>query len=224
MKVKCLILDHDDTLVKSTPEIHYPSFVEIMKRFCPDRPLPSLEEFMEFCSEPGYFDYCVKTLRFTPEVYREQDEMWHAYVETHIPDVYEGFPELLRDFTAQGGTVCVCSHSETRIILRDYEANGLPRPTLVFAAELGEQYRKPNPWPIEEIERRLGFARDEMAMVDDLMTGIRMAKNCGVCAVAAGWGHISPKIRQRVAESCDVYCSTVAELRAFLFEEENSAC
>ncbi|HOK48860.1 MAG TPA: hydrolase, partial [Sedimentibacter sp.] len=30
MKYKCLVLDHDDTAVKSTPDIHYPSFVKAL--------------------------------------------------------------------------------------------------------------------------------------------------------------------------------------------------
>jgi hypothetical protein len=38
MRYPCLVLDHDDTLVRSTPEIHYPSFVEALRvsgRKCP---------------------------------------------------------------------------------------------------------------------------------------------------------------------------------------------
>ena len=31
MKYKCLVLDHDDTVVDSTAEIHFPAFVEYLK-------------------------------------------------------------------------------------------------------------------------------------------------------------------------------------------------
>ena len=31
MKYKCLVLDHDDTVVDSTAEIHFPSFIEYLK-------------------------------------------------------------------------------------------------------------------------------------------------------------------------------------------------
>ena len=30
-RIKCLALDHDDTVVMSSPDIHYPSFVEAMR-------------------------------------------------------------------------------------------------------------------------------------------------------------------------------------------------
>ena len=36
LRYKCLVLDHDDTAVQSTPEIHYPAFcetVETLRRF-----------------------------------------------------------------------------------------------------------------------------------------------------------------------------------------------
>ena len=36
MKYKCLILDHDDTVVMSTPSIHYPSFIEAIKVLRPN--------------------------------------------------------------------------------------------------------------------------------------------------------------------------------------------
>ena len=194
MKYRCLVLDHDDTVVKSTPEIHYPSFVEIMRALRSEEPIPTLQEFMEFCSEPGYFAHCRDVIRFTPQESVVQDQMWHDYVASHIPD--------------------------EKIVLRDYEAQNLPRPALVFGAELGEDRRKPNPWPLFEIRRRLKIPFEETAMVDDLMTGLSMAKNCGVMAVAAGWSHISPKIADRVRRSCDVYCKTVEELRTLLLKEK----
>ena len=35
-RIKCLALDHDDTVVMSSPEIHYPSFVEAMRLLRPE--------------------------------------------------------------------------------------------------------------------------------------------------------------------------------------------
>ena len=31
MRYKCLVLDHDDTVVDSTASIHYPAFLEALK-------------------------------------------------------------------------------------------------------------------------------------------------------------------------------------------------
>ena len=35
MKYKCLVLDHDDTVVNSSYTIHYPSFIEYLKDYRP---------------------------------------------------------------------------------------------------------------------------------------------------------------------------------------------
>lgn len=58
MKYRCLVLDHDDTVVKSTPDIHYPSFVEALKLLRPDMETLSLEEFVSYCFNPGFSELC----------------------------------------------------------------------------------------------------------------------------------------------------------------------
>ena len=37
MKFQCLILDHDDTAVDSTREIHYPAHLEVMQTLRPEQ-------------------------------------------------------------------------------------------------------------------------------------------------------------------------------------------
>ena len=36
MKYKCLVLDHDDTVVDSTATIHFPSFVKYLEDYRPE--------------------------------------------------------------------------------------------------------------------------------------------------------------------------------------------
>lgn len=54
MRYKCLVLDHDDTAVKSTPELHYPSFRLIMEELRPDAREYDLAEFTRKCYDPGF--------------------------------------------------------------------------------------------------------------------------------------------------------------------------
>jgi len=35
MKYRCLVLDHDDTVVSSTATIHYPCFIEYLEKYYP---------------------------------------------------------------------------------------------------------------------------------------------------------------------------------------------
>ena len=44
MKYKCLVFDHDDTIVNSTATVHYPCFQQYLDQFFPGKKL-SLSEY-----------------------------------------------------------------------------------------------------------------------------------------------------------------------------------
>lgn len=120
LKYKCLILDHDDTGVKSTPGIHFPSFAEALKDLRPnDKPI-SFEDFVRYCYHPGFAALCRDIIKFTDEEQNHQQMVWKKYTESTVPDFYELFAETVQEFKKQGGIVTVVSHSETSRIERDY--------------------------------------------------------------------------------------------------------
>lgn len=45
MRFRCLLLDHDDTTVRGTEEVHYPAHVESLRQLRPDLEPCSLEEW-----------------------------------------------------------------------------------------------------------------------------------------------------------------------------------
>ncbi|WP_270639437.1 hypothetical protein [Longibaculum muris] len=66
MKYKCLVLDHDDTIVNSTATIHYPAFIESLKILRPHLTL-TLEEYFYYNFEPGFSAFCHDVLHLTQE-------------------------------------------------------------------------------------------------------------------------------------------------------------
>ena len=64
MKYKALVLDHDDTSVKSTPEIHYPAFLKTLERLRPGEKL-SLEDFIGYNFGIGFLAMCNDVYHFT---------------------------------------------------------------------------------------------------------------------------------------------------------------
>ena len=162
----------------------------------------------------------------SPEGYRkalrlmQQAEKFHRPIITLIDTsgAYPGMNELMRRHKAEGGYICVVSHSFDENIRRDYAENGLPEPYLVFGWEQPPERRKPNPWPLEEIMRRLGLAPTELLMIDDLKPGFDMAHSCGVDFAAAGWAYDVPKIEDFMRRNSDFYFKTVQELADFLGE------
>ncbi|MDO4565764.1 MAG: HAD hydrolase-like protein [Oscillospiraceae bacterium] len=216
LKYRLLIFDHDDTAVKSTPEINYPSFLETLSVLRPGLRL-SLEEFLRRCCDKGFHRYCTEELGFDEREMDFEYEMWKKYSGSRVPAFHEGVPEVLAAFKKAGGLVCVVSHSSAANIRRDYAA-GCPSalPDLVFGWEEGEGRRKPEPWPVLEALRRFGLAREDAVIVDDMLPGLEMAQACSVDFACAGWSHPAP-LERAMRESCELYLEGAGDLRELLF-------
>lgn len=217
MKYKCLVLDHDDTVVNSTSQIHYPSFMSVLSKIRPDTRI-TLDEFFLENFDPGFLALCNDRLCFTDDERDYQTACWKEYVQTHIPTTFAGMNRVIQRFHDNGGLICVVSHSFKDNIIRDYRENGLPTPDMVFGWELPVEMRKPSPYPLEEIMLQFKLDASELLVLDDLKPGADMAKSCGVDFAAAGWAHSIPKIDDYMKRNCRFYFSTVDELECFLLD------
>ncbi len=213
MKYKCLILDHDDTVTISTPNIHYPSFVQALKILRPNTKIITLEEFISSCFNPGFSELCKDILKFNKEEQAYQYKIWSSYTKSKIPDFYPGFPELIKEFKNLGGVICVASHSESEQIQRDYKINCGILPDKIFGWDLEDYKRKPNPYPIREAMKTFNLNKEDILVVDDLKPGLDMARTCNVDFDSAGWSHIIPEIIDFMKENSNYYLSSVDELR-----------
>lgn len=215
MKYKCLILDHDDTVVNSTATIHYPAFLEALKLLRPGVTI-SLDDYFRENFDPGFVSYCVDKLGMTDEEMEREVECWKNYVSKHTAKAYDGIREIIERQKAEGGIVCVVSHSYDFNIRRDYEANQLPMPDMIFGWEYPPQQRKPDTYALRVIAQQYGLRSEEMVMVDDSKPGYDMAKAYGVPFVGAGWATDIPEIRDFMRKNSDVYFTRVEELAAYL--------
>ena len=109
MKYKCLVFDHDDTVVNSTATIHHPCFVEYLKAFYPGQTI-SLEDYFLLNFEPGFIPMCRERYGMTDEDLAFEARYWQDYVKNHIPAVYPGIRAIMEKQKAEGGLVCVVSH------------------------------------------------------------------------------------------------------------------
>ncbi len=216
MRLKCLVLDHDDTVVASTAAIHFPSFQAYLDRVRPGTRY-TLEEYIRKNFDPGILAFFTGELGFTQQEIDDEVLFWQEYVKTRIPESFPGVRELLERWRAGGGTIAVVSHSMRRTIERDYRHNGLPQPDYIYGWELPQEQRKPNPYPLEDLMEKTGFLPQELLVVDDLKPGYDMAKRCGVPFAAAGWAYDVPEVAQFMRRNCDLYCRSVQELSDYLF-------
>lgn len=217
MRYKCLILDHDDTVVMSTPDIHYPSFVEVQKLLRPDMKPLSLEEFVSYCFNPGFAELCRDIMKFSEEEQEYQYKAWKDSANSKIPGFYAGFPELIIRYKEAGGILAVVSHSEKELIIRDYMLNCRLEPDLIFGWDQEEHKRKPSPYPVLEVMKSFELKSNEILVVDDLKPGLDMARSCNVEFAGAGWSHLIPEIKEYMKLNSDYYFSTVEDFREFIF-------
>ena len=216
LNYRCLVLDHDDTVVRSEETVNYPSFLEALKVLRPGRTI-TREEFTRWCFSPGFSALCSDYIGLTPEEIDVQYDMWRSYVATHIPPPYDGLRPILTRWKQEGGLLCVSSHSARENNLRDYRLHFGLEPDQIFDWDLGEDRRKPSPYALQEIMRLYDLRPDELLMVDDLKPGYDMAHACGVPFACAGWSHDDPEIRAFLRRFSDFYLETVQELEPLLF-------
>ena len=218
MKYKCLVLDHDDTVVSSTAEIHFPCFVEYLKMTRPEIASSwTLEEYLIKNFHPGITSILRDELGMDENEMKREIDYWASYVENHIPTAYNGIGEIIKEFRARGGIVAVDSHSLLKYIERDYRHNALPTPDVIYAWDLPEEQRKPSPYTLFDLMNRFSLSPSEVLVVDDLKPGYDMARGAGVDFAAAGWAYDVPEIEGFMRENCAYYLKSVDELRKILF-------
>ncbi len=219
MKYKCLVFDHDDTVVNSTATIHYPCFVEFLGIYYPELAENyTLESYLVKNFHPGVTSLFRDEIGMTEEEFLFEQKYWENYVKNHIPASYGGIGDIMRKFRDTGGIIAVDSHSLTSYIERDFRANGLPQPDIIYGWDIPKEMRKPAPDTIFALMKRYSLLPSEILVVDDLKPGFDMARAAGVDFAAAGWAYDVPEIRSFMKKNCDFYLENVDALEKLLFD------
>lgn len=217
MKYKCLVLDHDDTVVDSSESIHYPSFIEYLKIYYPEKvDNYTFESYIIKNFHPGIVELFMGEIGMNEEELKKEEEFWREFVRDHVPHAYPGIGEIIADFKAQGGIVAVDSHSLTEYIERDYRANALPSPDVIYGWDIPKEDRKPSPATVLQLMEKYSLQPSEVLVVDDLKPGYDMARGAGVDFAAAGWAYNVPEIESFMRLNCDYYLESVDDLRRLL--------
>ncbi len=218
LRYRCLIIDHDDTVVDSSASVHFPAYLEMMRQLRPATRPVDLDGWFLKNFHPGIVAYLTEELGLTAEEMEIEYRLWRSHVLSRRPHFYPGVIDLLAEFSNYGGKIAVVSHSERDIIERDYRETGgdVVRPDIIFGWEMEEGRRKPDPWPVLEAMRLLSLPPREVLVVDDLKPAVLMAREAGVDIAGVGWAHQIPEIIDYMKSNCDYYCRTVDDLEELL--------
>lgn len=220
LKYPCLVLDHDDTVVQSEATINYPFFCYILDQFRPGTTI-TLEEYVHGCCHLGFSDMCRKWYGFSEQELVDEYLGWQEYIKEHIPDPFPGIDAIIRQHKAEGGLVCVVSHSCIQNITRDYNTHFGLLPDAIYGWDLPEDKRKPSPYPLEDIMARYHLRPEQLLVVDDMKPAWEMANAAGVPIAFAAWGRQDyPEISAEMERLCNFSFHSTKELEDFLFTED----
>ena len=83
MRYKCLVFDHDDTVVNSTATIHHPCFEQYLRLRYPGRHC-TLEEYFLKNFDPGFLQMCQGEYGMDDAALADETQFWQQYVAQHI--------------------------------------------------------------------------------------------------------------------------------------------
>lgn len=218
LKYRCLVLDHDDTVVQSMKTLSYPFWCMELEIFRPGV-TQSLEDYILECHNRGFAGLCRDCFHFTDEELKKEHGMWMEYIMTHTPDPYPGMDAVIHRQKAVGGLVCVVSHSHKDNIIRDYSTHFNILPDAIYGWELPAEQRKPHPYPLLDIMERYNLKPEEILVVDDMKLACQMATPLGIQVAYSGWNGLGiPEVESEMQQLCDFSFDTTEKLYKFLFD------
>ena len=220
LKYRCLVLDHDDTVVQTLKTLSYPFFCLELEQFRPGTTI-TISEYVTQCHNLGFADMCRACFRFTDEELAVEHQQWMDYIMQNIPDIFPGIDRVIHRQKEEGGILCVISHSNSDNILRDYRVHFGLEPDAVYGWDMLPHQRKPHSWPLMDVMKRYNLRPEEVLVVDDMQLACQMADPLGVKVAFAGWDDMGvPELRQEMKQRCAYAFYSPAELEKFLFDED----
>lgn len=217
LKYKCLIFDYDDTLVRSTSEIHYPAFLYTIEKMRPGRTL-TLDEYNEYDFKIGFIRMYKEVFGFSDEEVEIEEQMWRDFAKDKSPDMFDGLDRIIRKQKEEGGLVCVMSHNLKEVIKATFDRYNLPTPDVIYGWD-EKEFVKPKPNGVYDLMKRFNLEKSDIILVDDLRPGYLMAKETEITFAYPGWAETKTKyIVDFMKENADVYPDSPTDLYNYLFK------
>ena len=217
-RYRCLVLDHDDTVVQSMKTLSYPFWCMELEIFRPGQTM-TFQEYVLECHNRGFAGLCRDCFHFTDAELKQEHSMWMDYIMTHIPSPYPGIESIIHRQKDEGGLICVVSHSHADNILRDYRTHFGMEPDAIYGWELPPHQRKPNPYPLLDIMNRFDLKPEEILIVDDMKLACQMADPLAIKVAYSGWNGLGiPEIEKEMQSLCTYSFNSTEKLYNFLFD------
>ncbi len=216
LKKKCLILDHDDTLINSQETIHYPIFLETLRLLRPDEPEISFEDFVLLTNEYGFEGFIKNIYSFSEEEIAIEVSMWREKVNLKQAKPFEDVQRLVCDYFDHGGIVIVYSYSEAFMIEKDYDRLFGRLPHGIIGYDVPPHERKPARSGILKTIAQFDLSVKDCLLIDDMPMMIETAKRTNMDMVGACWAK-GAKIQWKDLDVAVPLCEDASCLRSLIF-------
>lgn len=219
LRYKCLVLDHDDTVVQTERHIGFPYFKKYLDEIRPGNQL-TFAQYLHDCSGVVFSDMCKKCWNMTDEECAREYQGWKEYYTNTPHAIFPGMERIIKRQKEAGGLVCVATLSPKEDILRDYKMHFDIEPDAIYDHDMPAAMRKPNPFPLTDIMEKFRLRPEEILVVDDLKLGWQMAQPVKADVAYAAWSKVEfPELRREMEQLCQYSFIRVEDLEAFLFGE-----
>lgn len=207
------IFDFDDTIVNSTPEIHYKAY----KVFCEmtNRKPLTLEKYYVELFEKTYVEF-IRDMNLTLEEYQIEFENWKLYTSTIKPEPFYKIMDILRKIKNSGHKLVICSQSNREAIENFFNETDI-MPDLIIAGDREHSERnKPYNYPINTVKKMYGVDNSQIIVIDDMKPGLIMAKNNCVKSIGVLYCGYHDKLAKSIKKLSTVVAESTDELEKFI--------
>lgn len=222
LRYKCLIMDHDETTVTLAKETHYQAYLEAARELLPDHKPISWNEWVRTNHYIGPWVYIENLFKDCglDDWKTKAKAHWHKWMKRKVfdPSFIPGVLDVLKEFRARGGLVTVATNAPDKMVMAHYTAGTWATffPDFVMGYQDDHKLMKPNPYPLEQIMQKFNLKPEECLMVDDMTTGHKAAKACGVDSACAIWAN-NLLVDESITCGAKYVVSDIDELRAILY-------
>lgn len=218
LKKRCLILDHDDTLMDSQVSVHYPIFLETLSMMRPTMKKPSFEEFVTRSNQYGFEAYIRTVYQFTQAEVDAEIAFWRQQVPLKKANIFDAVAAVVSDFVRAGGILVVYSYSDSSMILNDYARFFDFKPHDIIGFDDVVSHQKPARVPLLKIMHKHQLKASDCLLVDDMPLLIHTARRINMDMVAAKWS-LSAQFVWKEKHHDIPMCHDALCLRSFLFKD-----
>lgn len=218
LRKKCLILDHDDTIINSQESIHYPLFVNVLKILRPNITPIDFERFIELSNELGFVKMCRMLYHYSAEEIQFEYEHWKKQSSLIEAPTFDGIKDFLSAFNDAGGVIIVYTMNSKQNVIQDYERLFNFTPISIISHDQYYILRKPYRLSILKELHNLNLTVEDCIFIDDTPMLLDLKQRLNMDFIAANWAKSAKPLWKNVNH--EIVLNHPSELWDYVFIKE----